>query len=268
MSLLKRINLILAMSLFQCPGIIRVGGVSSNPKIEIQTYTGTYSQIDDGDRNTRVKFLTSGTLVLKKSVTVDVFLVGGGGSGATVNGDDGEHRGGGGGSGRTGTWSSIYLQAGVSYSIVVGAGGAQTDATTGNMGGTTSAFTYSINGGNGGNGSNGGSGSSGGGATEKIGGSNGSNGTNSTYYTGGTGQGTTTREFGESSGDLYAGAGAGYACFTQAPGGGGYGAGRYYAYGAGVANTGGGGCGGMTGAYAAAAGGSGIVVIRNHRAVA
>ena len=114
MSLLKRINLILAMSLFQCPGIIRVGGVSSNPKIEIQSYTGTYSQIDDGDRNTRVKFLTSGTLVLKKSVTVDVFLVGGGGSGATVNGDDGEHRGGGGGcGGMTGAYAAAAGGSGI-----------------------------------------------------------------------------------------------------------------------------------------------------------
>jgi len=63
MKLLKRIHHILSMSLLMCPGIIRIGGVSSN-KLPSFTFTGTYTLVDDGDGNWRIKFLTSGTLVL------------------------------------------------------------------------------------------------------------------------------------------------------------------------------------------------------------
>ena len=64
---------------------------------------------------------------------------------------------------------------------------------------------------------------------------------------GGKGQGTTTREFGEATGTLYAGGGAG----KNGGGGGGTNAGD-----------------GSGGSQAYPAGGSGIVVIRNHREAA
>ena len=75
----------------------------------------------------------------------------------------------------------------------------------------------------------------------------------------GTGQGSTTREFGESSGTLYSGGGAGKpgVCGGTSGGSGSGGAGGgATAYNAGSANTGGG------GGYGAS-GGSGIIVIRN-----
>ena len=46
------------------------------------TYSGTYTLIDDGDKNWRIKFLTSGTLVFTSlSGNIDVFILGGGGGG-------------------------------------------------------------------------------------------------------------------------------------------------------------------------------------------
>ncbi len=51
------------------------------------TYTGNCAVIDDGNNNWRVKFLTSGTLtfhnLINASNGIDVFLVGGGGSGGS-----------------------------------------------------------------------------------------------------------------------------------------------------------------------------------------
>lgn len=87
----------------------------------------------------------------------------------------------------------------------------------------------------------------------------------------GKGQGTTTREFGESVGTLYAGGGgAGGNGSAQAKGGsGGGGNGAYSGTNAqptsGAANTGGGGGGMYYGLTNVGKGGSGIVVIRNHR---
>ena len=52
--------------------------VSKLPKF---TYTGTYSLIDDGNGNWRIKFLSSGKFTPAKDMTVDVFIVGGGGGG-------------------------------------------------------------------------------------------------------------------------------------------------------------------------------------------
>ena len=134
-------------------------------------------------------------------------------------------------------------------------------------------------------GSNGGSGG-GGGVTSNsdygTGGSDGSDGERGTESTaGGIGQGQTTREFGESSGKLYAGGGGGGRYMSAAspvismggPGGGGSGAwygvtnGVSQAAAAGGANTGGGGGGGAQNANAlsrsGASGGSGIVCFRD-----
>ena len=186
-------------------------------------------------------FTSSGTFKAPSGVkSVDVFLVGGGGSGgfgAKIN-SNGQHYyiGSGGGGGYTKTVKGASVTAGTSYSIVVGSGGS---ISTGNnyTGGTSSALGYSIEGGTSGKwetsdvgSGNGGSGGGVGGMCEsnkwssaswQYGGNGGSNGSNGYYSvnTGGNilctnvnwgskGQGTTTRAFGESSGTLYAGGGA------------------------------------------------------------
>ena len=250
---------------------------------------GTYQVIQDDGTNWRIKFLSSGTFTIAKNTIIDAFLVGGGGGGAS-------------------------------------------NQNSGSNGGNTTVFGITANGGGGayldsandlGKGGNGGSG--GGGAvttsstkayTGGSGGSDGSNGGSVSSNTGGTGQGTTTREFGEATGDLYSGGGGG-GTNSQVPsagGAGGEGGGGRGGYKlstadaptAGVPNTGGGGggnqhdgCGGgggytrteksivltanteysiVVGAggtggttsanpqlWSGCAGGSGIVIIRNHR---
>ncbi len=260
------------MMLLMCPGIIRMGGASSN-KLPAFTYTGTYTELDDGNGNRRVKFLTSGTFTPEKDVTLDVFIVGGGAAGGTAW--DAVIGGvGGGGGGYANTILSVVAQAGVGYPIVVAA------ASTGD-GNTSSAFNYSAlggkkptltpetgyiyHGGAGGSGGGGGGISSGAGA----GGTNGGNGGNG-QSVGGVGQGTTTREFGESAGDLYGGGGAGggnTAVASGGAGGGGTGGNSSTSPTNGVANTGGGGGGTYSArSLTSASGASGIVVIRNHRA--
>ena len=250
------------------------------------TYTGNCEIIDDGDDNWRVKFLTSGTFVSRFSTNIDVFLVGGGGGG----GHSGESGGGGGGGGYTLTEKEVNIIGGKNYPITIGDGGGVKQA-----GGTTSAFDFNALGGAGGarKGGSGGSGGGGGGfppgGTGGVGnggkgGSDGGNGGSgaggSSAGKGGAGQGTTTREFGESTGDLYAGGGGGGAgrnayegevnpCCGGAGGAGGGGRGgnkdSYINGGAGTTNTGGGGGGGRGYTYNGAVGGSGIVVIRNAR---
>ena len=240
------------------------------------TYTGSSTLIDDGSGNWRIKFLTSGTLTFTNLGTassgIDVFLVGGGGGA-------GPH-GGGGGGGYTATYKSITVATSQSYAIVVGAGGAgvKGDNVPGD-GGTSSAFSKSAAGGKAGgrlvSSAYGGAGGSGGGAScaklgladtsGVVGGSNGSDGGSTSHWSGGKGQRTTTREFGESSGTLYSGGGGGY-CGTGGSGGGGSAATVMNTNGvSGTTNTGGGGGAGKGSNISGGSGGSGIVVIRNHR---
>ena len=97
------------------------------------------------------------------------------------------------------------------------------------------------------------------------GGSDGSNG-GAGSNTAGVGQGTTTREFGENSGTLYAGGGGGASTSSggnAGDGGGGAGASSSNAAN-GATNTGGGG-GGARSNYTPGTGGSGIVIMRNAR---
>ena len=232
------------------------------------TYTGSSQLIDDGNGNWRIKFLTSGTLVINDILNIsngiDVFLVGGGAGGA------GSGAGGGGGYTKTIKKVSVTLNNG--YAITIGAGGNADE-----NGGSSSAFGYSVSGGKTGY-YDGGAGGSGGGsgfrkqelASAGAGGSDGSNG-GAGQYNGGVGQGTTTREFGEAGEKLYAGGGGGggnnygpaSVCYSGGPGGaGGGGAGGRTEGSAGETNTGGGG-GGTSGVLYA--GGSGIVIIRNAR---
>ena len=229
-----------------------IGGGGGVPQF---TYTGTYEYIDDGGGNWRIKFLTSGTFTPLKNMTADAFLVGGGGGGMTGEknpADSNKLAGSGGGGGNTVTVKSVTLTANTGYSVTIGAGG-----NVGADGSNTSAFGASAEGGKKGYKSGsyfyGGAGGSGGGCQLGNGGSNGAAGANGSFGIGGAGQGTTTREFGESTGDLYAGGGGGSFYKTAPYSGGAGGGGNGYA--AGADNYGGG--GGCN-----AKGGSGIVTIR------
>ena len=214
--------------------------LDSAPKF---TYTGTYEYIDDGGGNCRIKFLSSGVFTPLKDMTVDVFLVGGGGS----SNNDILNTVGGGGGGYTTTVRNIALTANTEYSIVVGAGGV-ISGTNGTDGGSSSAFGANAAGGKTSTGSSnsakGGNGGSGGGQDNTAGGTDGANGSGNR---GGTGQGTTTREFGEADGTLYASGGDGQSATDAAADG--------------EENTGDGGDGKHNG-------GSGIVIIRKHKEAA
>lgn len=257
----------------------------SNTRITPEfTYTGNYEIVDDSDNiisdfvnwtnNWKIRFLTSGTLTFTKfngwNGQLDVFLVGGGGAG----GQGTNSAGSGGGGGYTKTVKAITVTTGVAYPISIGAGGTVTSTATSNNGGKTSAFDNSVNGGTGGGGLPigdesylyyGGAGGSGG--ASYANGKGGTDGGKGSGSKGGTGQGTTTKEFGESSGKLYSGGGS---------------AGQYMTGNAtsftpidetagapGVippTNRGGGGGGSNhAGINNATAGGSGIAIIRNHR---
>ncbi len=223
-------------------------GSEVTPGINISdyTYTGSSVLINDGGGNWRIKFLTSGTFVYNgnSSLTIDVFTVGGGGKGTQCWSDVATGFGGGGG--LTTTQSSIAVTKGASYSIVVGAG-ATTNGSSSIRGGTTSAFGVSAIGGQSGWYGGDGSGGSGGSDRGNAGGTNGSNGI-TVAWTLGTGQGTTTREFGESTGYLYSngGHGNGHARWAEVP----------------RTNSGDGSNANCSIQYDGAAG---IVVIRNHR---
>jgi hypothetical protein len=227
-------------------------------------FTGSSTFIDDGDGNYRIKFLSSGILNVSRKVVIDAFLVGGGAGGKRSS-----NYGGGGGSGLTLVCPSVALQRGTDYSIVVAATQIA-EATDGN---TTSAFGCSASGGTAASAQYGGAGGSGGGSGGQesyqrgAGGSDGASGSGSTP---GSGQGTTTREFGESTGTLYGGAGGGYdKAGGDGGGGNGYGYDGTSTEAMSAAGNSGGGAGGASGGtqYNYGYGGSGVVVIRNHRTV-
>ena len=221
-----------------------------------------------------LKLLTSGTLTFSGTKSVDLFAVGGGGGSGT----------GGGGGGYTTTVRAQMMTGGTDYTVTIGEGGAGNSNGTGSRGGTSSVAagvttlvsaaggyggvsgTRRRSGGNGGSGGGGGSygsdGTSGHHPRGGLGGSDGANGKNATDSTqssyngyGGTGQGTTTRAFGESTGEIFAGGGNGgnYISDKPAPEGG------TAQSMDGAPNTGAGAGGGTR------TGGSGIVIIRNAR---
>ena len=217
--------------------------------------------------NWKIRFLTSGQLTFTSlnsaSNGIDVFLVGGGAGGAAYW--DGGAIAGAGGGGYTKTFKGNIVSPMTSYTIDIGAGG-RAGSTASNVnssdGNPSSAFGYTASGGKtaGGGGygvgiSKGGNGGSGGGSGKPnpnsggsygnygSGGTDGSNGSGSWP---GTGQGTTTREFGEAGGNLYSSGGS---CPSSASG-------------PDNSGNGGGGCGGRC---TAGTGGSGIVIIRNAR---
>lgn len=203
------------------------------------TYTGDYEIVNDSDEpitvsqdNWKIRFLTSGTLTFTNlngaDGGIDVFLVGGGGGGGM--GAYGAFRGTGGGGGYTTTKRNVEIAVNTPYKIIVGSGGAcaTNSGTDGNDGGNTTAFSVTANGGKhgnkgGGSAPNGGNGGSGGGCggndndgnyRTSAGGTDGSDGKDayrdgSIYAKGGSGQGTTTREFGETGNTAYSPGGPG-----------------------------------------------------------
>ena len=226
------------------------------------TYTGDYEIVNDSDEpitvsqdNWKIRFLTSGTLTFTNlngaENGIDVFLVGGGGNGETIRGARG------GGGGYTKTVKGISIAIATPYTVTIGASS-----------GTSSAFGASANGASGANGGSGGGGGGSSSGTPGDGGSNGGNGTAGNVSQGGAGQGTTTKEFGESTGKLYSGGGGGSAAGAGAAGDYTAGAGANFGGAAknGVANTGGGGGAAYSGT--AGRGGSGIAIIRNARGAA
>ena len=231
------------------------------------TYSGEFQVIDDTDdegAKWRIKFLSSGNFVPLSDMEIDAFYVGGGG---------GFYYFAGGGGGYTKTEKSLVLIANTEYPIVIGAGGVSVTASfsvTGNNGGDTSGFNVIAKGGKFGTkvsasygGGDGGSG--GGGWVQNMGRDGGSDGSNAPGQSNlaGVGQGTTTREFGESTGDLYAGGGGGRG--TEEIGLGGAGGGGNGGEN-GTPNTGGGSGGCLSiNSSSNPIGGSGIIIIRNHR---
>ena len=273
--------------------------------------TSSYNVISDGSGNWRVELYSSGTFKANTSVAVDLHAVGGGGGGAgPINQNYG---GSGGAGGKTATKKAQTLSA-TSYTVTVGTGGA--GSVNGNASesrcvaggnGTASSFGSLVSAAGGGGaaksfkwgsgaggsgGSGGGSGNCGQGQCTATGGTNGGNGTQgskgssysfATLGAAGTGQGTTTRDFGETGGTLRAGGGGGGCAYgskktssssTGAAGGsGGGGAGGQWGTNGtvGTANYGGGGGGGGGSSNEAdkegsgGNGGTGIVIVRNKR---
>lgn len=251
---------------------------------------GTCLVIDDGGGNWRIKFLSSGRFTPLKAMTIDAFVVGGGGGGGRgESASSGKIMASGGGGGKTRTTKNISLLANKTYTMYVGAGG-DANADGGStyiqsydgsipilqIGGKAGAFVRdfaqpSASGVI----AAGGAGGSGGGsagvdrsisslAAASAGGDDGNDGeTLNSVITGGAGQGTTTREFGETTGDLYAGGGGAAAMYSgMMISNSGAGGGKYTADA--TDNTGGGG-GGSWHPNITSRGGSGIIIIRNTR---
>lgn len=267
-------------------GKSQIAGGGTAKRLEFE-YTGTYNErLEDGV----VELLTSGVLTVKKEAAIDAFLVGGGSSGRSgARATSGAIAGGIGGSGgTTKTLLNIIPRVNTEYPIVIGAGGAATytpdrGGLSANPGGDTVAFGATAAGGTVTSGGSGG-GAGARGAKAANGGSDGADGGSSSSGSssdkGGTGQGTTTREFGEATGKLYSGAGGGGDGYSGSyygsvglggEGGGGNGAPRSGSGSNGTDNLGGGGGGaGGSEIYSerfsySGAGGSGIVCIRLHK---
>lgn len=248
------------------------------------TYTGNCNIRTDGV----IEFLTSGDFISSETLNIDAFLVGGGASGSGGdNANNVKYAGGGGSGGYTLTKKNISIAANNIYNIHIGTGGIATVSSSAlttsaiRPGEDTTAFGFTASGGQGNSSTStstavkritGGDGGCGGGSgsasTNNSNGTGGSNGNNGGGSYGGKGQGTTTREFGESTGKLYAGGGGG-GQYSNSPvnkggeGGGGNGANSGNAATVGTPNTGGGGGGGSVSPnYNGASGGSGIVCIR------
>lgn len=274
--------------------LVYQGGGGSG-SFQLPTFTGSSSIFGD-ETSGRIELYESGTLVLFPGM-YDIFAVGGGSSSNSLP----ETAGGGGSGGYTNTRLSYKITSRSEHNVVVGAGGASggtmvaggesslkieaqdiCSAKGGSIeytpadGGSRFNGACGLNGGSGGGAGRLPSGSSNGGTDGGNGGRSVTAGSSGTGAFGGTGQGTTTRMFGEAEATLYAGGGGGAgrsSGSTASPGAGGSGGGGTGAAGdsrqmgtSGTANTGGGAGGTNRASNSAsgncAAGGSGIVIVR------
>lgn len=231
--------------------LMRRNGQTPNEEAEY-TYTGLHEKIIDSTGAWKIKLKTSGKLAFTTlgkdwDGALDVFLVGGGSANYYTVGGSG---------GNTKT-AHIYVRKDLELSVQIGAGG-----TNRGSGGNTGLAGISATGGT----VNGGTGSGGGGSGSTLGGMGGTDGGSGQTPSGAadgangrSGQGTTTREFGESTGTLYSAGGGGESATTNHKAGASDSSGA--AAGTSAAdNTGSGAGGSSTGSLLN--GGSGIVVVR------
>ena len=233
------------------------------------TYTGRYEAAQSSG-NWELRFLSSGTLTLARSVRVDAFLVGRGGDGAAGLHGDPSWGGGGGGGGECVQVNCAALNAGTPYEIQIGGEDGHTASTLDGGGLSLSARKGAD--GSGRTGGAGPGGRGGGGSyvlglrSEELAGSPGAAGTPAfgesggrRYGPGGGGQAFNTRYVASKHGP-YAGGetggGSGGDAWDSAPANTGK---------PGAANSGGGGGGGGGRNRPGGAGGSGIVLLRNTR---
>lgn len=191
-------------------------------------YTGNHTLLKDNAElgNWRIKFLSSGVLTwLSENTTIDVFLVGGGsGADCSMNSAVGGSRGCGGAGGYTKTVKGTNLEKEQIVQVYVGSGGVSAANAVSAAGGNSSFGEQSVQGGQGRNGGSGGGANShtnyiadsyqaGNGGTDGANGGTArvANGSDTGFTSGGSGQGSTTREFGDAGGELYSGGGGGAA---------------------------------------------------------
>lgn len=228
-------------------------GGSNMPQFTYSVDGGYTTERDNMTGDWKIRFIKSGKLTFTSNPPlIDINVVGGGGG---SSGDDSFSGPTAGGGGYTKIKIGYQPEINKEYTITIGAGGSAGSVTgDGGRGGSSSAFGITAEGGYGGQfvSGKGGNGGSGGNAyaSNKPSATDGANGYSGSYqgvaYPGGTGQGTTTREFGESNGVLYAAGGG--TDSSSSPG---------------ASNTGNGGGSYKSGAAAkGVSGGSGIVVIR------
>lgn len=129
--------------MIQVDGIFVQGG--GGPVFPEFTYTGKYHIVNEGTPDWKIYFTSSGTFTPASNIAVQVQAIGGGGGG---NGGDAAKKprvGGGGGNSMTG---ELILESGVSYEIIIGAGGTGGGSTgQGRAGGTTRGFGLTATGG-------------------------------------------------------------------------------------------------------------------------
>ena len=132
--------------------IVRRGGIGSGGGVPEFTYSdtapGAYEIFIEDAKNWRIEFYRSGTLTFTKlgsaAKGIDVFILGGGGAGAKSRGTEPSSEGAApGGGGYYKTMNNIYLQEGLDFSVIIGAGA----TTVGENGGNSSMVGTTVNGG-------------------------------------------------------------------------------------------------------------------------
>lgn len=131
--------------MIQVDGIFVQGG-GGGPVIPDFTYTGEYQLVNEAEGNWKLYLITSGTFTPNVDMLVDICLFGGGQGGETGTSVYSSGVGDGGIAGQPGesnTQKNVVLQAGNSYSVEIGSGG----AINLGIGGATIFDNISVNGG-------------------------------------------------------------------------------------------------------------------------